>query len=277
MSISVLTNMPSVNVKRHLGTSSEAFQTAAERIASGRRINRPMDDAAGLSMSYSLEAKIRSISQARRNSLEALSMIQVAEGGMNEVGNLIVRLRELSIQAASDTISDREREMLELEVTQIKEEVDRLAEATRYFDTPLLNGAGKQFVFQIGIENTDANRLTYDASAIDVRSSKLGVDGVSLKTVDDARDSFEAVDEALKRMNLPRAAVGALQSRMHAIANNLESYEENMIAAKSRIVDADLAKESGEAIKAQVLQRSGIAILTQANQLPTMALKLLEG
>lgn len=276
MSISLLSNIASMNAAHHLERNNDTFSRAAEKVASGKRINRSGDDAAGLSISFGLEAKLRSIGQARRNAQDALSLMDVASGGMNEVGNLIVRLRELAIQASSDGISDRERSMLELESTQIKDEVERLSQATRYFDTPLLNGSGKDFTFQIGIDNNEHNRLTYSSSSLDLRATKLGIDGISMNDVDSARDALASVDEALIRMNTPRAQIGALQSRMSSVISNLNTYEESMTAALSRIRDADIATEIANAVRGQVLQRAGISILAQANQQPAVALKLLE-
>lgn len=276
MAITVATNIASVNARRHLEETSGKFQKAAERVASGKRINSIGDDAAGMTIAFSLESKIRSIQQARRNSQDALSLIQVAEGGMNEVGNLLVRMRELSIQASSDNVSDKERQMIELESSQIKQEVDRLAQATKFFDTNLLNGSGKDFSFQIGIDNDENNRLQFDSSSLDLRASTLGISGVDMTDIDNARDALGSIDEALVKMNEPRASVGALQSRMNSIIGNLNVYEENITAAKSRILDADIASETADMVKSAVLQRAGVAVLAQANQLPVMALKLVE-
>ena len=256
--------------------SSDKFAEAAEKIASGRRINKAGDDAAGLSISFSLESRIRSIQQARRNAFDALSMMQVAEGGMNEVGNLVVRLRELAIQASSDNISDKEREMLQLEAAQIRTEVERLSEATRFFDTPLLNGRGKTFTFQIGPDNDEWNRIEYNTSNLDLRASTLGIDDIDLKSVDSARDAFNTVDQALKKLGVPRAEVGAMQSRFMALTNNLAMYEETMTAAKSRILDADVARESAELVKASVLNKAGLSMVAQANLQPHAVLKLLD-
>lgn len=277
MAISLLSNNASLNAAHHLQRNNDNFARAAEKIASGRRINRSGDDAAGLAISYSLEGKLRSIIQARRNAQDALSLMDVASGGTNEVGNLVVRLRELAIQASSDSISDRERDMLELESVQIKDEVERLAQATRYFDTPLLNGNGKDFTFQIGIDNNEHNRLVYSASSLDLRASKLGIDGISMKDIDSARDALSSIDDALIKMNVPRAQIGALQSRMESVISNLNTYEESMSGALSRVRDADISIETANAVKGQVLQRAGIAVLAQANQQPSIALKLLEG
>ncbi|NBT57746.1 flagellin FliC [bacterium] len=276
MAISLLSNQTVINARRHMEETSRMFGEASERLASGKRINKAGDDAAGLAISTSMEGKIRSMQQARRNAQEALSLMQVAEGGMNEVSNLIVRLRELSIQAASDTIGDKERGMLELEGTQIKEEIDRLANSTEYFGTSLLNGQGKEFTFQIGPDNTDANRIHYSTSKLDLRASTLGIDGVSLADAGSALDALGKVDEALSLINVPRSEVGAMQSRFNSVVNNLFVYEENLSQARSRIVDADIAQESAKAVQAAVLQRAGAAVIAQANTTPALALKLLD-
>ena len=276
MAISLLSNQAVINARRHMETTSRMFGEASERLASGKRINKSGDDAAGLAISQAMEGKIRSMQQARRNAQEALSLMQVAEGGMNEVSNLLVRLRELSIQAASDTIGDKERTMLELENKQIKEEIDRLANATEYFGTSLLNGQGKDFTFQIGPDKSEANRLEYSTAKLDLRASSLGIDGASLSDSSSALDALSQVDEAITKLNTPRAEVGAMQTRFNSIVNNLFIYEENMSAAKSRIVDADIAQETAKAVQASILQRAGAAVIAQANTMPALALKLID-
>lgn len=277
MSISILSNQASLKAANHLARTSDMYTAASERLASGKRLNRAGDDAAGFSIAFQLEAKIRSAAQAKRNAMDAISVMEVAEGGMNEVGNLLVRLRELTIQASSENIGDRERAMLELESIQIKDEVERLAQATRFFDTPLLNGQGKDFTFQIGVDNNEFNRLTYSAGSLDLRASKLGIDGVSLADVDSAKDAMGTIDEALIRMNVPRATIGAIQARMGAVIGNLTTYEESMSSAIGRIRDADIARETANVVRGQVLQKAGVAVLAQANMQPTIALKLIEG
>lgn len=269
-------NPVSVNARRHLENTEKVFSEATERLASGKRINRAMDDAAGLSISGSMEAKIRSIQQAKRNAQDAIGLVQVAEGGMNQVGNLLVRMRELAIQSANDSIGDNERQMLQGEVTQIKEEISRLAETTQYFGTSLLNGSGREFTFQVGPENTDSDRITYSTASLDMRLNTLGVDGVDLSTSEDSLDSLAALDEALTKITLPRSEVGAMQSRFNVVISNLMTYEENMMAAKSRILDADIAAETAKAIQGSILQKAGASVLMQANAQATQVLRLLE-
>jgi len=276
MAITLLSNPVVINARRHMESTHRAYAEASERLASGKRINKSGDDAAGLAISSVMEGKIRSIQQARRNAQEALSLMQVAEGGMNEVGNLLVRLRELAIQASSDTIGEKERTMLDLENRQITEEIDRLAHATEYFGTSLLNGEGRDFTFQIGPDNTEANRLKYSTSNLDLRASHLGVDKIDLSNADEALQSLERIDNAMTQINVPRSEVGAMQSRFNSIVNNLFIYEENLSQARSRIVDADIAQETAKAVQASVLQRAGAAVIAQANTAPSLALKLLE-
>lgn len=269
-------NPVSVNARRHLENTGKVFAEATERLASGKRINKAMDDAAGLSISGSMEAQIRSIAQAKRNAQDAIGLVQVAEGGMTQVGNLLVRMRELAIQSANDSIGDNERQMLQGEVVQIKEEISRLAETTKYFGTSLLNGSGKEFTFQVGPENTDNDRITYSTKNLDLRLGTLGVDGVDLSTSQDSLDSLAALDEALTKITLPRAEVGAMQSRFNVVISNLMTYEENMMAAKSRILDADVAAETAKAIQGSILQKAGASVLMQANAQATQVLRLLE-
>ncbi|MBM4304257.1 MAG: flagellin FliC [Deltaproteobacteria bacterium] len=275
MALTILNNLASLNTKRHLEESSDKFAQAAERLSTGRRINKSGDDAAGLSISTTIEGQVRSIQQAKRNAQDALSLMQVAEGGMNDINNLVIRLRELAIQAASDNIGDSERNMVQFEVDQLKQEIDRLSESTRFFDTSLLNGQGRNFVFQIGPDNNENNRLEYDASKLDLSLSALGLSGVDVSSISSARSSLESIDESMAAITEPRAQLGALQTRLNSISTSLSVYEENMTAAKSRIVDADIAKESAELVKAQVLQKAGVAVLAQANMAPALALKLL--
>lgn len=275
MALTILSNLASLNTKRHLEESSDKFAQAAERMATGKRINKSGDDAAGLSISTSIEGQVRSIQQARRNAQDALSLIQVAEGGMNDVNNLVVRLRELAIQAASDNVGDSERNMIQFEVDQVKQEIDRLSAATKFFDTSLLDGKGRNFVFQIGPDNNENNRIEYDASKLNLSTSALGLSGVDLSDISSARNSLEAIDESVKKIAEPRSHLGAIQNRLNSISSSLSVYEENMTAARSRILDADIAKESAEAVKAQVLQKAGVAVLAQANMTPALALKLL--
>lgn len=269
-------NPVSVNARRHLENTGKIFAEASERLASGKRINKAMDDAAGLSISEGMEAKIRSIQQAKRNAQDAIGLVQVAEGVMTQIGTQLVRMRELAIQSANDTIGDSERELLQIETNQIKSEISRLAETTQYFGTPLLNGAAKDFTFQIGPENSQDDRITYSTKNLDLRLSTLGIEDVDLSSSSDALDSLMHLDEALTKITLPRAEVGAMQSRFNVVISNLMTYEENMLAAKSRILDADVAAETSKAVQGRILQSAGSSVLAQANVHASQVLKLLD-
>jgi flagellin len=277
MALSILTNTVATNIRNILNQNSEGIARSMERVASGKRINRAGDDAAGLSLASLAEAKVRSARQAERNAYEALSFSQVAESGMNEVDNLLVRMRELAIQGSSDTIGENERQGLNIEIRELISEINRISESTRYFGTTLLNGQGRQFSFQIGIENDESSRIIYDASTVDLRADSLDVDDLSVSDVDGSRESLSAVDEAISKVSIPRAQLGAIQTRIHSIIHTLGTYTENMSAALSRIRDADLAHETSEVVRNQIKVRAASAILTQANSLPNMALELIHG
>lgn len=277
MAISFLQNLPALAVQRRLAEVVDKTQDTMERVASGKRILRAGDDAAGLSIGENIEGRVKSVRRAQKNAMEAISLVQVAEGGMNEVSNILIRLRELAIQAASDSVSGRERALIELEARQLEQELDRLAYSTKYFGTELLSGNGREFSFQVGPDNDEFNVIKYDTRSIDLKASTLGIDDVSLTDKDDARDSLGVIDEALLKLGKPRAEIGAIQGRIQTAISQLGVQEETLTAAHSRIMDADLARESTELVRLQVQQRAAAAVLAQANQLPMQALKLLTG
>ncbi|MBU6375743.1 MAG: flagellin FliC, partial [Bdellovibrionales bacterium] len=226
--------------------------------------------------SENLRAQIRSTGEAEKNANNGISLVQVAEGGLSEVGNILVRLRELSIQAASDTIGDKERGFINQEVQSLTAEVDRIANVTTFNGTPLLNGQGKsQLELQVGIRSDEHDRIGFNVSENDVRADALGISGVKSETIDDARSSIDAVDSALNRVSETRARLGAMQNKLHSTANNLTIGKENLMAARSRISDTDIAEETSNLVRENILQQAGIAVLAQANQNPMSALKLL--
>lgn len=276
MAISLLSNLPAFSIRRELNVTERDAQRAMERMASGKRINHVHDDPAGLALAASLKSKLHSIQQAQRNAMDATSLIQVAEGGLNTMDNILSRLRELAMQAASDTVGDTERQLLHLEFNQLRDEVARISATTRYLGTPLLNGTQKELMFQIGTENSENDRIIYNTSTVDVRPSSLGIDDISIEDRDSAVDSLAAIDNALSQVQAPRAQLGAIQSRMQSVSEFLGVYEENLTAARGRIFDTDYAKETTEQFQAQVRQGAAIAVLAQANQQPAHVLKLLE-
>jgi flagellin len=247
-----------------------------ERLSSGSRINHAGDDAAGLAISESLRAQIRGIRQARRNASDGISLIQVSEGGLNEISNILIRLRELGIQAASDTISDTERQFTDREFQSLKQEVDRIANATTFNGTPLLNGRAGIFEIQVGTHNNPIlDRVIYNGERADSSLDALKLGGESVATKQGSQLSLSVIDDALIQVNSIRADLGAMQNRLQSTINNQSIYEENLAAANSRIRDTDLAEEVSEMTKNNILMQAGISVLGQANTSSQSALKLL--
>ncbi|MFZ4405195.1 MAG: flagellin [Pseudobdellovibrionaceae bacterium] len=274
MGLRIATNMASISAQKVLSKQQKRAEHAAAVLASGSRIVNASDDAAGLAISENLKGQTRGIAQARNNAFNAVSAIQVSEGGLSEISNILVRLRELGIQAASDTIGDRERGFINLESKMLKEEADRIAKTTVFGDKNLLDGSGKELEFQVGAFATKENIIKYDLSS-NATASEIGIDGIDMTDKSGARDSLESVDEALVKVNSMRANFGAIQSRLDSTVSNLDVQYENLSAANSRIRDADIAKETSEMASATILQNAAVSVLAQANQFPSVALKLL--
>jgi flagellin len=248
------------------------------KLSSGERITRSGDDAAGLAISENLKASIRGMRQAKRNAGDAISLLQTAEGGMNEISNIIIRLRELSVQAASDTVGTTERGFSDIEFQNLKEEIDRISKSTEFNGIKLLDGTGGKLEFQVGIKNDPIlDRLHYDGAGADasLAALNLALDGVSTK--EGAQNALKKLDDALVQINGVRANFGALQNRLQSTSNNLEVSDENLSAANSRIRDVDVASETADMTKNNILLQAGISVLSQANQTPNSALKLLQG
>jgi len=276
MGLRINTNMMSINAHRNLRSTQQAMQSTSEKLSSGSRINKSADDAAGLAISENLNGQIRSFKQSARNAQDGISFIQVAEGGMNEVSNMITRLRELAVQAASDTIGEKERGYLDRETQQLKLEMERIAQGTEYNGTSVLNGSGTQLDFQIGIKNNEfLDRISYNPSTTNVSLESLGLTEISSNSKQAAQESLASLDNSLITLNSNRSQLGALQNRLNSTISNTEVAVENLSAAKSRIKDADVASESAEIARTSIMLQSGISVLAQANQSQAMALKLI--
>ncbi len=276
MGLRINTNVQALVAQRHFGINSAAQKDSLEHMASGSRINRAADDAAGLAISEKMKGQIRSIRQDVKNANDGVSMIQTAEGGMNEIGNILTRFRELSIQAASDTIGDTERGFVDKEVQQLKEEVNRISSTTEFNGKKLLNGEGEALDIQVGTHNNPMeDRFTYDTAKTNVSLEQLNLSSLSTVDKESARNNLDLVDEAVKTLVGNRAELGALQNRLQSTVNNLNIYDENLSSANSRIRDTDVAVESSEMAKNNILASAGISVLSQANQNSMMALKLL--
>jgi len=277
MGLRIATNVASIAAQRSLTHSAENQKTNYQRLSSGKRITQAGDDAAGLSISENLRGTIRSTKQAERNAQDGISLVQVAEGGMHEIGNMLIRLRELSIQAASDTIGDREREFINNEFEELVAEVDRIAESTTFSGTPLLNGEAEkdELEIQVGTSASEMDRITFKANENDLRAASLGIDDINSLTIDDARETLDKVDSALTTVNSSRARLGALQNKLHSTVRSLALSAENLSQAYSRIADTDVAETTSELVRDNILQGAGIAVLAQANAQPTQALRLI--
>lgn len=274
MGLRIATNMASISAQKVLQKQQKRAEHAAAALSSGSRIVNAADDAAGLAISESLRGQIRGIGQARNNAFNSISAIQVSEGGLNEISNILVRLRELGVQAASDHIGDRERQFLNLEAKNMTEELDRIARTTVFGDKKLLDGSGGSMTFQVGAFAGEENTITYDLDS-NATGGELGVDGIVMETKDDATSSLQTVDDALVKVGAMRANFGAIQSRLESTVSNLDVQYENLSAANSRLRDADIAKETSEMASANILQNAAVSVLAQANQLPLVALKLM--
>ena len=276
MGLRINTNTASLNAQRNLRVSKLALDKSLERLSSGYRINRAGDDAAGLAISENLRAQIRGLKQAARNAQDGISLIQVAEGSLNEISTILIRLRELGVQAASDTIGPVERQFLNVEYDQLISEVDRIADGTEFNGTLLLSGTGSILDFQVGTRNDpNIDRLSFDASKADANSAALGVNLTSVADKASAQNSLSAIDSAIVSVSAMRADFGAIQNRLQSTINNLAVSLENMAAANSRIRDVDIAEETAELTRNNVLLNAGSSVLAQANQTSQVALGLL--
>lgn len=274
MGLRISTNLPSISAQRVLQVQAKRTEHATQALASGSRIVQAADDAAGLAISESLKGQIRGIGMARNNAFNAGSAIQVSEGGLNEINNILIRLRELGIQGASDNIGDQERGYLNEEAKQLIAESDRIAKTTRFGDKILLDGSGGDMEFHVGAFAGEENVIKYSLST-DATIGELGMDSVDVSDKSSARDALGVVDEALQKLGSMRANFGSIQSRLNATVSNLDIQYENLSAANSRIRDADVARETAELASSQVLQQAAVSVLAQANQFPGVALKLI--
>ncbi|HRK08320.1 MAG TPA: flagellin [Pseudobdellovibrionaceae bacterium] len=276
MGLRIATNVASLNAQKSLvGTQRSANQSLA-RLSSGYRINQAADDAAGLAISENLKGQIRGLRQANRNANDGISLVQVAEGGLNEVSNMLIRLRELAVQASSDTIGDTERKFLDVEYQQLKSEIQRITEVTRFNGRDLLNGTGGLIDIQVGTYNDPfKDRISFNASAANASLDALGMTAEQVGSKEGAQVSMDVIDRALVSVNAIRANFGAMQNRLQSTIQNLAVADENLSAANSRIRDTDVAAESAELVRNNILMQAGVSVLGQANNMQQIALKLL--
>lgn len=276
MALRISTNISSLNAQKNLAITQHGSERSMARLSSGFRINQAADDAAGLAISENLKAQIRGLRQASRNSNDGISLVQVAEGGLNEVSNMLVRLRELAIQGSSDTIGDTERKFIDVEYQQLKSEIQRISEVTTFNGRDLLNGTGGIIDIQVGTHNdVFKDRISFNASAANSTLDSLGMTAESTATKEAAQMSLDVVDRAMVSVNAIRANFGAMQNRLQSTIQNLAISDENYSAANSRIRDTDVAAETSELMRNSILTQAGVSVLSQANQMQQVALKLL--
>lgn len=274
MGLRINTNVLSLGAQRALEGTTHALGKSMEKMSSGSRINRAADDAAGLAISEKMGANIRSMRQGIRNANDGISMVQTAEGSMSEINNILVRFRELSIQAASDTVGDVERGFIDKEVQQLRSEVDRIAQNTEFNGRKLLVGESGQLDIQVGLNNTDNDRFTFSFEKTNSTADALGISDISTRSKEEAQQNLGKVDEAIKRISENRSEMGAFQNRLQSSVNNMTVYAENLSNARSRIRDTDVATESSELVRQNILSSMGTSVLSQANVVPQSALKL---
>jgi flagellin len=276
MGFRINTNTASIAAQRSLSNTTRTQENSLAKLSSGTRITKSGDDAAGMAISEKLKANIRSSYQADRNANDGISMIQVAEGGLNEIQNILVRFRELSIQSASDTVGDTEREFTDKEFQQLKNELDRISQVTQFNGTNLLDGSGDDKEFQIGLNNDEfQDRIVYESGDIDAGLSTLDLDGLAVDSKDGAQDSLENIDAAIETVSGQRATLGALQNRLVSTSQNLQISIENQSAANSRIRDVDYAAETAKNATNNILRNAGTSVLAQANSTGQGALGLI--
>lgn len=276
MSLRIATNVPSITARRSLDGNQKIMDKAMSQLASGSRITKAADDAAGLSISEGMKSQVRSYQQALRNTNDGVSLLQVAEGGLGEINNILTRMRELGIQAASDTVGDQERGFINQELVQLKDEVDRIAHSTKFGSRNMLDGSGGQVDFQVGINgSSESDVISFDPSKSHATSSNLGISSIDFSSKDGAKDSLSELDNAQNMVNGFRANIGALQNRLASTTENLGTQIENLSVANSRIRDTDVAESSAEFTKSNILLNASTNVLAQANEVPKQALRLL--
>jgi len=269
------TNMGAIQSQRALTTVNRETEESFGKLASGERITKAADDAAGLAISEKMKANIRSSKMASRNANDGISMVQVAEGGLNESTSVLTRMRELAMQAASDSVSDTERAMTQMEFQGMKMELERIAQGTVFNGKKLLNGSGSQMDFQVGVAGAGVNdQISYDAGGFNASIAALGVGSVEVLSKQGAQQSLGVIDQAFNKISTQRSSLGSIQNRLLSSSNNLGYYTENMSVSNSRIRDLDYASEASKQARNTTVQSAATAVASQANTTPQAALRL---
>ena len=276
MGLRIATNIASQSVQKNLKEVSSAGNAQLEKLSSGKRITKASDDAAGLAIATNLEAQTKGLRQATRNANDGISLVQTAEGGLNETTNILTRLRELTIQASSDTVGETERGFLDKEYQQLTKEIDRISESTVFNGTQLLNGKGKGTMdFQVGAFAGEQNRISFESGESDASTESIGVAGTTISEKDSALDAISNIDKAIEKVSGQRADLGSIQSRLQSTVKNLEVQTINQDSARSVIQDVDVADASANLASNTVVKNAAVSTLAQANQIPMSALRLI--
>ena len=272
--LSINTNMGSLIAQNNLEKSQSSLQTSMQRLSSGLRINSAKDDAAGLAISDRMTAQINGLNQAVRNANDGISLAQTAEGAMQESTNILQRMRELAVQGASDTNTSSDRTSIGTEMTQLTDELTRISTATTFNTQQLLTGSLNVNI-QVGANNGTDQTINITLTQ-GMGASALGVNSVGVANASAAGAAIDSIDAALKKIDTARSTLGAVQNRLTSTISNLENVSQNITSARSRVLDANIAQESANMTQNNILQQTGVAILAQANQTPSLALKLLQ-
>jgi flagellin len=275
------TNLASLNAQRNLNGTQSQLNTAIQRLSSGLRVNSAKDDAAGLAIANRMDAQARGMNVAIRNANDGISLAQVAEGALGKVTDMLQRMRELAVQSANSSNTTADRASLNAEYRQLGDEIDRTLQSTRFNGQAILAGSAGALTFQIGANNASTDQISMTTSNMATNASIAAVSistaVISGATGGTAAAAISTIDAALDAVNSERATYGAVQNRFEAVIANLQIASENQTAARSRIIDADFAKETAALTRAQILQQAGTAMLAQANQVPQQVLQLLQG
>jgi flagellin len=269
MSLRIQNNVEAYNAQRNLVGNSDKLSKAMEKLSSGYRINRASDDAAGLAISEKLRGQIGGLSQASRNASDAISLVQTAEGALNEVHSMLQRVRELAVQYKNGTLGTNDRTAIQSEVNQLRDEIGRIGSDTEFNGIKLLDSGSTTISFQVGAGDTQQITVATVSVGAQVVATVFALSSVSSQT------DIQAIDDAINNISSARATFGSVQNRLDHTIANLASYQENLTASESRIRDADMASEMVNFTKLQILQQAGTSMLAQANQSPQSVLSLL--
>ncbi len=275
MPLYINTNVASLQAQKNLNRSQDTLLKSFQRLSSGFRINSAADDAAGLGVSESLKARIRSFRVAERNTSNAISMANTAEGGLSEISGIVIRMRELAVQSANGDLTSTDRSYLDTEFQLLKDEITRLAESTEFNEIELLAGTVASVSFQVGINTTSFDSISVEFGGITVSGLGLSGVGVNGSSAGNAKSAIDMIDSAMTQVSTARARFGAATNRLQIAVANTQTIRTNLEAANSSIRDVDVAEETSLLARSQVLLQAGTSVLAQANQAPNLALSLL--